>query len=499
MLSSINRALMANNPYEQLLQQIIRIESQPRATIERRISTSQRQADILGGLDSSVSALHGLSESFNDTISSPLDGRAASLSDESYFTVAATDGATSGSHTLKTLRLASTDTRLSQQYTSAGTSLRSFFDTNGQQTFTITVSAPTDADENNTEDISVVVNPVGTTDEAILTEVSVAINDAMNAAVTAETIADDEKASASMVNETTDTARLTLRSGETGYSKRLTFTDSANGFLAALDITNAAVASGTGGGYVTDLGTSESDSQLNSQFILDGLTIYRASNQVSDALTGATISLKEVQTDPLDFTIGPDTDGIKSQISDFITKYNAIVTELSGATLVDGDLGVRGVFAGDPTMRSLRFNLRNDIAAAVTSQSTGMVQSIAEIGITISEDGSLSLEDEEAFTDALESDPAALKTLFTGTDGIATRIETRLEGYLGADGILDNRVDVIDSSILRFNDQLDSFDDRMARRESQLRREYAKIQEAISSFQNQQQFLSNFGGGSSLF
>ncbi len=322
----------------------------------------------------------------------------------------------------------------------------------------------------------------------------------MNAAVDAETIDSDEKAVASMVNETSDTARFTLRSGQTGFENRVTFGDSANGLLAALEVNTAAVASGTGGGYVTDIGTSESDSLLNSKFVLDGLTMYRSSNQVSDALSGVTLNLKEVQTTSLDFSVGPDVEGIRGQVTDFISKYNDIVTELAGSTMIDGTLGLRGVFAGDPTMRSLRFNLRNDIAATVTSQSSGMVQSIAELGIKISEDGSLSIEDDDIFDEAVESDPVAFKALFTGSDGIAQRLESRLDGYLGADGVFDNRVDVLDDSVRRINDQLKDFDDRMYRRENQLRAQYAKIQESISLFQGQQQFMSGLiGGGGGFF
>lgn len=493
---------MANNPYEQLLTQIIRIESQPRQALEQRLSMTQRQSDILGDMDSSVSALHSLMETFNDTITSPLDGRAASISDDSYFGATAAEGAVSGSHTMKVERLASTDTRLSKQYTSVDGDLRSYFDTNGSQTFTISVAAPTDVDEDNREDVSVTVDPdvALTENEDILQYISTTINEAMNAAMDAETIQSDEKAVASMVNETTDTARFTLRSGQTGFENRVTFTDSANGLLAALDVSNAAVASGTGGGYVTDLGTTESNSLLNSKFNLDGLTMYRSDNQVSDALTGVTLNLKEVQTTSLDFSVGPDVEGIKSQVSDFITKYNEIVTQLAGSTMIDGDLGVRGVFAGDPTMRSLRFNLRNDIAATVTSQSAGMVQSIAELGIKISEDGSLSIDDDDIFDEAIESDPIAFKALFTGSDGIAQRLEARLDGYLGADGIFDNRVDVLDDSVRRIGDQLKDFDDRMYRRENQLRAQYAKIQESISLFQGQQQFMSGLiGGGGGFF
>ncbi|MFT4604000.1 MAG: flagellar hook-associated protein 2, partial [Rhodothermales bacterium] len=291
-----------------------------------------------------------------------------------------------------------------------------------------------------------------------------------------------------------------LRSGQTGFKNSVTFTDSANGLLAAMEVSTAAVASGTGGGYVTDIGTTESDSLLNSKFVLDGLTMYRSSNQASDALTGITLSLKEVQTDPLDFAVGPDVEGIKGQVSDFITKYNDIVTQLAGSTMIDGSLGLRGVFAGDPTMRSLRFNLRNDIASTVTSQAGSMVQSIAELGIDIAEDGSLSIDDDDIFDEAIESDPVAFKALFTGSDGIAQRLEARLDGYLGADGIFDNRVDVLDESVRRISDQIKSFDDRMYRRENQLRAQYAKIQESISLFQSQGQFISSInGGGGGLF
>jgi flagellar hook-associated protein 2 len=362
------------------------------------------------------------------------------------------------------------------------------------------VSAPTDVDEDNREDVSVTVNPVLDEDEDILQEIATAINDAMDAALDAETIERDDRSVASMVNETTDTARLTLRSGRTGYSNRMTFTDSGDSLLTTLGLNTAGVASGTSGGYVTDIGTGESDSELNSKFVLDGLTMYRASNQVSDALSGVTINMKDVQTANLDFTVGPDTEGIKSQISDFITKYNSIVTQLAGSTMVDGDLGLRGVFAGDASIRGLRFNLRNDIATAVSSQAEGSVQSIAELGISIAEDGSLSITDDEVFNDTIESDPSAFKELFTGSDGIATRVQDRLESYLGADGILDNRVDLLDENARRINIQMDSFDDRMQRRESQLRQQYAKIQESISAFQGQQQMLTTIsGGGGSLF
>ncbi|MEX0601078.1 MAG: flagellar filament capping protein FliD, partial [Rhodothermales bacterium] len=128
------------------------------------------------------------------------------------------------------------------------------------------------------------------------------------------------------------------------------------------------MASGTGGGQVTAVGTSETDSELNSKFVLDGLTLYRDANSVSDALTDVTINLTEAGLGSKDFSIAADKDSIKGEIEGLIKKYNTVMTHLEGKMKVDGDAGIRGDLAGDSTFRGLRFGLRNDMAEMVSGQ-----------------------------------------------------------------------------------------------------------------------------------
>src|SRR5690625_7943694 len=80
----------------------------------------------------------------------------------------------------------------------------------------------------------------------------------MEAAVDDGTIKRAEAASVSIVNETSGTARLSLRSASTGYDGRLGFTDSS-GLLAALEVNADAVMDGTGGGQVVAVGSSETE------------------------------------------------------------------------------------------------------------------------------------------------------------------------------------------------------------------------------------------------
>jgi len=495
MVSSLFQTFKANDPYEFLISQIISVESQPQYDMMANQSTQKRQKTALGDLDSKISAFHTALTALTDPFTSPFDARKANVSDITAFNVSADDNAADGSHSLQVLRLSSSDTRISQQYSKSGSALRSFFDTNGAQSFTLNIGSPTKDDENNRVDISISIDPAGTTDAEILAEISAAVNTAMADAVNAETLGRDYKALASVVNETTDTARLSLRSGETGYANRLQFTDSANGLLALLDVTNAAIASGTGGGMIKDVGTSETTSELNSKFILDGLTLYRGSNQVSDALTGLTIDLKSINEKAEEFSVGPDTGVMKAKLEDFISKYNDIISFVKDQTMVDSDLDIRGLFAGDTTLRSLRFGMRNDISTQVTGLPSGALTLLTQIGIKIEDDGTLKLDDADALTEAIENNQEAIETLFTGEDGFANRLKNRLDSFLGAEGILDNRVDSLEEGITRWDRRIKDFEARMVQRENQLRQQYAVMQQTISLYQGQQSMLSGFFGG----
>ena len=63
---------------------------------------------------------------------------------------------------------------------------------------------------------------------------------------------------------------------------------------------------------------------------LDGNTITRSTNQISDVIAGTTISLVGAdKNSTITLNITPDTSGIESMISDFVSKYNALMTEIT--------------------------------------------------------------------------------------------------------------------------------------------------------------------------
>lgn len=467
-------SLRLDTPYERLVEAIIQIESTPKFELEDRRTAEKRTQTVLGEFDSKVSALHKALDPFTDPVTNLFDARTAAHESET-FSISAGDDAAPGSHTLKVEQLASADRRVSQQYDA--TTLDAAF--SGSQTFDVRGVAVT-------VDFS-----AATTNEEALEAIADALNDAIDDAVDAGTLETDERVSASVVNETSGTARLTIGSEQTGYANRLQFTD-PDGLLAGLQVTTETAFSGTGGGAVVDVGDATS-SALNSRFVLDGLTIYRDSNQVDDVLEGVTLDLTGVDTGAgSTFTVQADAETIQTEIESFIEKYNEVLDYIATKTHIDADAGTRGVLAGDSLVSGLRFALRSEIAGQVSGQPAGAPAYLADVGIAIGRDGTLEIDDAEALTAAIERDADAVQNLFGGPDGIATRLGSLLDEYVGVTGLIANRKDTTTARIDRFDDQIETWEDRLTKRADQLRDQYAYYQEMISLMQGQQQSLNSF-------
>lgn len=467
-----------NSNLERLIQTIIQLESRPRVALEDRKTALSTRNTVLSDLDSKLSALHSLARRLTDPITDYFAAKAAATSDSNIFTASADSTAFVGSHDINIERLASSDTRVSKQYTASGTDLRTFFDANGSQTIQIEVAHPTDEDSANRVSISVDINPTGATNEAILKEIASAINDAMAAKVTDENIDADERMSATVVTEVSGTSRLQFKSGQSGFTYRLSFTDSANSLLSALEISNTVQAAGTAGGYITAIGTSAEDSTLNAKLVVDGLTFYRDSNNINDIITGTSLTLKNVTTSNETLKISVNSESVRNEVEGFLNAYNDVVTYLKSKSSVDAQTQTRAPLAGDTTYTYLRTGLRSLLSEQVTGLAAGATSYLFEIGITANSDGTFKISDTQKFDNAVAAGSATIANLFKSTDGIANKIQTFLEDFVKVGGILDDSRDGISDQIKSLEQQISRFDARLLQREEQLRLQFAKMQEA---------------------
>lgn len=65
---------------------------------------------------------------------------------------------------------------------------------------------------------------------------------------------------------------------------------------------------------------------------------------------------------------GTTDEGLLREINKFIEKYNDVLEFIEIQSNIDGDLDIRGAFAGDTTFRGLRFEMRNLASQRIDGQ-----------------------------------------------------------------------------------------------------------------------------------
>ena len=291
-MSASVSAIGATSLIQLFATQKIAEESQPLERKLNQLSDLRSGKSGLAALNSSLSSLNNLLGSLQKPESNPFGNLNQVVNNESdSFDVEVSLEADAGSHSVQVLRLAKADTRFSKVFSADGDDLASFFADKGEQTFSINLASPTDSNPDNRIDIDVTVNPAGETNRDILDSIASSINDAIAQAAKEGRIGAPQAARAQVVLESDDSVRLTLRSGNTGFTHRLGLEDSSDSLLSKLQLNrnaaiNTIINTGEGGSSVTDATTAK----LNGSSIAGPFTVDESNNQLDIRINGSTIN-----------------------------------------------------------------------------------------------------------------------------------------------------------------------------------------------------------------
>ncbi|WP_315768021.1 MULTISPECIES: flagellar filament capping protein FliD [unclassified Bradyrhizobium] len=151
------------------------------------------------------------------------------------------------------------------------------------------------------------------------------------------------------------------------------------------DILNKLGVTDSSGAFSTVLQTAQA-----ANFTLDGVSLTRDTNDVSDVLSGVTFNL--LQATPsgtsIDVSIGTDTSQIQSALQTFVTNYNAFRDAVIAqqATNSDGTASSSAVLFGDGTMR----DIMNQLQSVLSTSVGGMT--MADLGLSFNSKNELQLD-----------------------------------------------------------------------------------------------------------
>jgi flagellar hook-associated protein 2 len=427
----------------QIVTALMDAEKGPLNSINKSISTDNAQISAYGSISSQIS-------SFQSAIAglitpSTIKATTASSSSTSVLSVSNDGMALAGEYKITDVTLASPQVLTSNISTTSYTSINSSIGTTGS----ITISGTT-------------ITPTSYTVAGLVE----AINNANISGV-----------SATMTNLGTSAAP--------DYQIRIVNTSD----------TAATIALSAGNDF-TGLAFTSTDAVAGS-LTINGTTVSRSSNTITDLVPGLTINLVGAGNSTI--TVAQDNSALSSKISGFVTAFNALDKSLKDISSYDANAKKGAALYGDSAINSLRREIRSIITSTLGVDSTTSYNRLSQVGVSFKSDGTLSL-DSTALNSAISANFNKVAKLFSGTGvstdslglhGFAYQLNTVLTSATGIDGVITNRKSSLQSEIRRLQAKADQEQLRLADLQKMYQKQYTALDRTVASLNSMASYLTN--------
>ena len=253
-----------------------------------------------------------------------------------------------------------------------------------------------------------------------------------------------------------------------------------------------------------NLGFHTSGNQLttaaNARFTVDGIAIERASNTVSDAITGITLNLNAVASG-ISLQVVSDTSTLKTKLQDLVSVYNDMqiaLTELGNPDSDEEEVG--GALSNDLSLLRTVRDTMYDAISAVSSTPSGGVTSLADLGIELTRTGTLSFNESSFDTVALNKFSDIVTMLSAGTtdqsafssdnQGLAFDAKVKLDTLMDAyDGIFVIRESSAADKLTDYEDRLSKIEMRMEMVYQSYVRQFSAMETLINTLNGTREYV----------
>lgn len=443
--------------YNDLISKLMEVKRQPVKILESKITSYTDKMSSYSELSSKLSSLKSAADKLKYSYSFYVNN--TTVSDETVLDATASGTAAVGNYSLEVTALASEEKEAHN-----GTGLTASSDivnnSGSDKAFQYTYAG--------TQRSLTVAN--GTTLDGLKNLIN---NDASNPGVTA-----------TVVNDGTN-YRLIVTGNDTGSTKSITIDAGTT-----LDGNNSTV-------NFTAATFTQTKAAANAAFKVDGLSISRSTNSVSDVITGVNLNLKKAGTllAPVTatITVAADNDSIKEQINDFVSAYNDVTSFLKTNTAYDTSSGESGILSGEGTVRNIQNRIRDMVSSSVSGLS-GSISMLAQIGITTDYKTGNLVTNSSILDAKLGSNLDDVAEMFQGSsNGIATQIYD----YIGeltstVDGAITLRKDGLSDIIKNITNTIRNMEFRLDKTENDMVRQFTALEKLVGNYNSIGNYLSNF-------
>lgn len=434
-----------------LVSSLMSIERQPLQNLQSKQSSFNSKLSAFGTLKSAVSTFQTAVKALGGDA---LRGLTASSSKTDVLGVGATKdgGASAGSYQVVVKQLAQSDKLVSapvlaEPPLTAGSTMKIAVGKGDPVTVTLT--------------------------DTTLASLSAAINKA-NAGVTA-TIMNDGK------ND-----RLVITGSKTGSDNTVSIVGS--GSLAQFN-TAALPSDAENPGAAVAAAMQRTQSAQNAEMTIDGIEVSKPSNTVTDAIKGVTLNLAQTNVgSPVTVNLTKDSASIGKAVNAFVDAYNTLATAVNKQTAYNTTTKSGAVLNGDASARSILTSIRAELGKG-TGEAGGLSM-LADLGIAFQRDGTLKVEKPAKLDAAIASNLEGVANLFSGANGVATRLTKVTEEMLGSNGVFKNRTDGLNASISSLSKSQERMELQLAQTEKRYRTQFTALDTSMTNMQSMNSYLS---------
>ncbi len=260
--------------------------------------------------------------------------------------------------------------------------------------------------------------------------------------------------------------RLMLTSQQAGKAGELVLDTSGAGFsfMETTAAQDALLAFG-------DLGNSTSS-----------ILVSAPGNEFRSVLPGVTLQLHQATGQPVVVTVDDAQTDLVKGVKSLVEKYNKFRTRLRELTAYDAETDERSLLTGD----AAALRLDSDMSYLLSGRfvGAGSIHSLAELGLTLKDDGTLKF-DEEKFEAVRSEDPESVRRFFTEEDtGFTDRLGALIDQMTEEDvSLLAQRYKSLRSKIEANERKIEAMNKQLERQRQRLYMDFYRMEVAIGKLQ----------------
>jgi flagellar hook-associated protein 2 len=254
---------------------------------------------------------------------------------------------------------------------------------------------------------------------------------------------------------------------------------SNTGTAAGFTINNASLTAG--------LQANEYQTARDAQFNLNGVSFTRATNTVSDALTGVTLNLKATTSSPATLTLAQAESSAKPKLDALVKAYNDLQSFYKTQSQASADASTRGVLNSDFAVGSMMREILTGLMMPMTGLSgaalTGQTD-LSALGIKLQDNGQLAV-DNTLLSKATTLQSRLANGLTMGYDATSSKsLSTRITEMFSSGGVLQERIDNEQKVQANLSSRKTTLQDKLATIQARYTAQYAALDALLFKLQS---------------